>query len=65
MNKTEVISQVAEMTGIDPIDCTKVLDAFEEVLGQELASKGWKNGIFETVFKLMSNVKNKKDAQEK
>ena len=65
MNKTEVISRVAEITGIDPVDCTKVLDAFEEVLSKELARKGWKNGIFETVFKIMSNVKNKKDAQEK
>ena len=42
MNKTEVISRVAEMTGIDPIACTKVLDAFEEVLSKELARKGGK-----------------------
>ena len=64
MYKTEVISRVAEMTGIDPIACTKVLDAFEEVLSKELARKGWKNEIFETVFKIMSNVKNKRNTQQ-
>lgn len=64
MNKTEVISRVPEMTGIDPIACTKVLDAFEEVLSKELARKGWKNEIFETVFKIMSNVKNKRNTQQ-
>ena len=52
------------MTGIDPIACTKVLDAFEEVLSKELARKGWKNEIFETVFKIMSNVKNKRNTQQ-
>ena len=54
MNKTEVIAEVSRMTNISVSDCEKVLDAFEEVLGGELNRKGWKNGISEMIFKIIS-----------
>lgn len=42
MNKTEIITEVSRMTSVSVADCEKVLDAFEEVLGEELNRKGWK-----------------------
>ena len=54
MNKTEVIAEISQMTNISVSDCEKVLDAFEEVLGGELNRKGWKNGISEMIFKIIS-----------
>ena len=60
MNKTEIITEVSRMTSVRVADCEKVLDAFEEVLGGELNRKGWKNGIFDMIFKIMSKIKSKK-----
>jgi len=60
MNKTEIITEVSRMTSVSVADCEKVLDAFEEVLGEELNRKGWKNGIFDVIFKIMSKIKSKK-----
>ena len=60
MNKTEVIAEISQMTNISVPDCEKVLDAFEDVLGGELNSKGWKNGIFEVIFKIVGKIKGKK-----
>lgn len=60
MNKTEIITEVSRMTSVSVADCEKVLDAFEEVLGGELNRKGWKNGIFDVIFKIMSKIKSKK-----
>ena len=31
MNKREVISAVAERSGVNPEDCARVLDSFEDV----------------------------------
>ena len=33
MNKTEIITEVSQMTSVSVTDCEKVLDALEEVLG--------------------------------
>ena len=60
MNKTEIITEVSRMTSVSVADCEKVLDAFEEVLGGELNCKGWKNGIFDMIFKIMSKIKQEK-----
>ena len=60
MNKTEIITEVSQMTSVSVADCEKVLDALEEVLGGELNRKGWKNGIFDMIFKIMSKIKSKK-----
>lgn len=54
MNKTEIITEVSQMTSVSVTDCEKVLDALEEVLGGELNRKGWKNGLFDMIFQIMS-----------
>ena len=54
MNKTEIITEVSQMTSVSVADCEKVLDALEEVLEGELNRKGWKNGISEMIFKIIS-----------
>ena len=38
MNKREIITKVSERSGISWEECEKVLDAFEEVLSDELSS---------------------------
>lgn len=38
MNNTEVLEEVSEKSGINIDDCKKVLDAFEEVLSDELSN---------------------------
>ncbi len=38
MNKTEMLAKVAEMTGVTPDTCGKVIDAFQKVLQDELAA---------------------------
>ena len=60
MNKTEIITEVSQMTSVSVADCEKVLDALEEVLGGELNRKGWKNGLFDMIFQIMSKIKSKK-----
>lgn len=60
MNKTEIITEVSQMTSVSVADCEKVLDALEEVLERELNRKGWKNGLFDMIFQIMSKIKSKK-----
>ena len=60
MNKTEIITEVSRMTSVSVADCEKVLDALEEVLEGELNRKGWKNGLFDMIFQIMSKIKSKK-----
>lgn len=60
MNKTEIITEVSQMTSVSVADCEKVLDALEEVLEGELNRKGWKNGLFDMIFQIMSKIKSKK-----
>ena len=61
MNKREIITKVSERSGISWEECEKVLDAFEEVLSDELSSSKKISGAFDKVYKLMSFVKGKKD----
>lgn len=60
MNKTEFIVLVSKKSGVHLEDCTKVLDAFEEVFGKELSEKGWKNGVFNVLYQVLDGIKNKK-----
>lgn len=46
MNKREVISAVAERSGVNPEDCARVLDSFEEVFTEEITGSKWKNAVF-------------------
>ena len=64
MNKRELIGEVARRTGYAEEVCTRVLDTFEEVLGDAVADKVILGGkltililslpIIESVLKLMS-----------
>ena len=60
MNKTELITEVAKVSGVNIEDCRKVLDAFEKVTEKKL-SDGIGNGI-DQVCNLVNffSTKNKK-----
>ena len=47
MNKREVISAVASRSGVDPEDCIKVFDTFEDVFSEEITRSKWKGTVFE------------------
>lgn len=64
MNKREVISTVAERSGVTPEDCAKVLDTFEEVFSEEITHRKWKGSIFEFIYDVMTRIKNKKNKQD-
>ena len=55
MNKREVISAVASRSGVDPEDCIKVFDTFEDVFSEEIT-------VFEYVYDILTRIKNKKDS---
>lgn len=60
MNNAEVVAKVAEKSGVNVDDCKKVLDAFEEVLSDELSNSKDIGSAFDKVYKVMSFFKNKK-----
>ena len=64
MDKTEMIAKVSVESGIGVEECEKVLDAFEEVLSEELATSKRVGNIFEKVYKIMSFLKGKKDNKQ-
>ena len=37
MNKTELIAEVSQISGVSPEDCQKVLKAFEKVAEKEIS----------------------------
>lgn len=63
MNKQDIISAVANRSGIAPEDCTKVFDTFEEVFREEITHSKWKGTIFECVYDILTRIKNKKSSQ--
>lgn len=63
MNKREVISTVAERSGISPEDCARVLDTFEEVFSEEITHRKWKGSVFEFIYDVMTRIKSKKNKQ--
>lgn len=60
MNHTEVVAKVSEKSGINMDDCNKVLKAFEEVLGDELAHSKEVGSAFDKVYKILHFFKTKK-----
>lgn len=64
MNKREVIATVAERSGVNPEDCARVLDSFEEVFTEEITGSKWKNAVFEQIYGLMSLIKEKKNNKQ-
>lgn len=65
MNKTEVILNVSEKSGVKPDDTRKVLEAFEEVFNERLSNSKVINSAFDKVYSIMSFIKNKKDNNQK
>lgn len=65
MNKTEVILNVSEKSGVKPDDTRKVLEAFEEVFNERLSNSKGINCAFDKVYSIMSFIKNKKDNNQK
>lgn len=63
MNKREVVSTVAERSGVTPDDCTKVLDTFEEIFSEEITRSKWKNTVFECIYDILTGIKRKKNNQ--
>ncbi|WP_455672791.1 carboxypeptidase regulatory-like domain-containing protein [Phocaeicola sp.] len=59
MNKKEIITLVADKSGISYEDCEKVIHATENVLSEELSHKGWKRSTFETIYRILTSIKSK------
>lgn len=59
MNNSEMIAKVSEKSGVNTEDCQKVLDAFEEVLANELSSSKDIGSAFDKVYNLLGFLKNK------
>lgn len=60
MNNREVVAKVSELSGVHFDDCQKVLNAFEEVLSDELSNSKDIGRAFDKVIKVMDFLKNKK-----
>lgn len=60
MDKREVIAAVAERSGVNPEDCARVLDSFEDVFTEEITGSKWKNAAFEQIYGLLNLIKEKK-----
>jgi len=60
MNKTSVVRNVSEMSGVDSLICVKVLDALERILNTELASSKGIGNAFDKIYKVMSLFRNNK-----
>ncbi|WP_144463027.1 HU family DNA-binding protein [Siminovitchia fortis] len=60
MNNSEVIMKVSEKSGVNADDCQKVLEAFEDVLSDELSNSKDISGAFDKFFNVLSFLKNKK-----
>ena len=64
MNKREVIATVAERSGVNPEDCARVLDSFEDVFTVEITGRKCKNAVFEQIYGLLSLIKEKKNNKQ-
>lgn len=62
MSKQDIlIIKVSERSGINQDDCTKVLNAFEEILSERLSDSNSISGAFDKIYNVMSFIKNKKN----
>ena len=55
---------VAERSGVNPEDCARVLDSFEDVFTEEITGSKWKNAVFEQIYDLLSLIKEKKNNKQ-
>lgn len=60
MNKQDLVIKVSEKSGINQDDCTKVLNAFEEVFSNRLSDSNSISGAFDKIYNVISFIKNKK-----
>lgn len=63
MNKTNLVIKVSEISGVDINNCKRVLDAFEEVLGDELSNSDSVGNAFDKIYKMMDSLKKRKDSK--
>lgn len=61
MNKEGVILKVSEKSGVNEDDCKIVLSAFEEVVSNHISDSKGVGVAFDTIYKIMSFIKSKKD----
>lgn len=59
MNKLELRTKVSEKSGVDAEDCTKVINALQEVLSDEIAGSKVKSSVFDVIYKMMRALKSK------
>ncbi len=59
MNKTEVITEVSLISGIEKTVCVKVVNTLEEVLSRELNSSQNVRTAFDKIYGLMNLLRNK------
>jgi len=50
MNKTSVVRNVSEISGVDLAECEKVMDALQKVLNDELASSKNRGKAFDKIY---------------
>ena len=58
-NKRDMALKISAKTGFDTEDCKKMLDAFEEILSEELKNSKGLGGAFDKVYGIMSFLKDK------
>lgn len=58
MNKTKVIEKVSCLSGVDTVNCEKVVDALERVLNDELVSSGGLGNALDKIYDIISLFKN-------
>lgn len=62
MNHHELVGKVAEQSGVDAVDCERVLTALEEILEAELGSQKGARTAFNSVYKVMDFLRKKTDS---
>lgn len=60
MNKSDVIAKVSEKSGVQMEDCRRVLEALEQVLGDELSHSKDVSSTFDKVYNVLQFFKSKK-----
>lgn len=61
MNKTEIINKITERSKISREECEKVINAFEEVLEDELSDSKGISGAFNKIYNVLHYFKEKKE----
>lgn len=57
MNKAEVVTKVSQLSGVEYSDCSKVIEALEQVLGNELEDSNGVRNALDKAYKLIGFLK--------